>query len=126
MTRSTFPAPIPRHVFTDGTEYYVAESIADIPAMRKTFYGEDDPDPDAKWEQVPDEKIIKVGFDDQEDIADELESARLNGLDLGQAYIETRIKANHWKPNDIPILHISAAASWWAKRRPGFLCSTEY
>jgi len=84
------------HVFHDGEDWYVAQSLADAEELRDAHYGEARP---TEMRQLPDDKMIGILCDEQGQPSDGGKGDE--GVDL-------------------------TAAQWATRQGRGYLCSRDF
>jgi len=113
-----------RHLFTNGTDTFIAETASDV----LTVYEEHTGEPytyDEEWDQLSDDESVDVGFEDDFTVKEELIHAEHAGADLSKCIVITKAMGNTYP--DGPFRYgIHAKASWWALQPSGFLYSTEW
>lgn len=132
--RESFTPPRPkRRVYANAVvDYYIAESPAHAAELYERHsgqpypQGEDGPE-DGPFVAEPPARVIRVGFDGDDDARRQLDEAARCGLDLSIPIVSTKATAEHWLQRTGPgRVTLSAPASWWAGLPAGFLCSTEF
>jgi len=127
------PAPAPRKYVWEmdsGPDTFIAESEEECWTLWSEHCCEDSAqyrDGDS-WNIIDDEQVVEVGFENREDVEQQLREAEGAGCNLQLATVIVRTRGLDWlvTPSGRERYLIAAPAEWWAQLPVGFLCSTEY